>query len=84
MWFVVKDLPLGGILLTSGAEPSTGEVVIWKYHCTRENYLKYGGKVGLIHHNISTCEVSYLSSTEEVVVRKYDCTHEIIGNIVGR
>ena len=36
-----EDLPLGGILLTSGAEPSTGEVVIWKYHCTRENYLKY-------------------------------------------
>ena len=34
-----EDLPLGGILLTSGAEPSTGEVVIWKYHCTRENYL---------------------------------------------
>ena len=40
-----EDLPLGGILLTSGAEQSTGEVVIWKYHCTRENYLKYGGKV---------------------------------------
>ena len=34
-----EDVPLGGILLTSGAEPSTGEVVIWKYHCTRENYL---------------------------------------------